>query len=132
MEIMQEINTIESQLTNIEEQKKELLLKDLFLKSKLIFDFLKTDEFVIQKQEDVVSGDIFEDFPMSSIVINHNDYYYDFNEFLEKFNLSIADLEIGAILQKDTKITIDMSFEKFKENVFNINKNILFNTIFTG
>lgn len=121
---METIQTIESQLTNIENQKKELLLKDLFLKSKLILDVLKIDEFVIEKQDDIVSGDIFENFPMSSITINHNDEYYDFNNILEKLDLSIADLELGSILKKNTKITTNMSFEQFKANIFSLNKKI--------
>lgn len=119
---METIQTIESQLNNIENQKKELLLKDLFLKSKLILDFLKIDKFVIEKQDDIVSGDIFENFPLSSITINHNDQYYDFNSILEKLDLSIADLELGSILKKDIKITTDMSFEQFKANIFSVNK----------
>lgn len=120
--MMETIQTIESQLNNIENQKKELLLKDLFLKSKLILDFLKIDKFVIEKQDDIVSGDIFENFPLSSITINHNDQYYDFNSILEKLDLSIADLELGSILKKDIKITTDMSFEQFKANIFSVNK----------
>lgn len=120
--MMETIQTIESQLNNIENQKKELLLKDLFLKSKLILDFLKIDKFVIEKQDDIVSGDIFENFPLSSITINHNDQYYDFNSILEKLDLSIADFELGSILRKDIKITTDMSFEQFKANIFSVNK----------
>lgn len=119
---METIQTIESQLNDIENQKKELLLKDLFLKSKLILEFLKIDEFIIEKQDDILYGEVFADIPISSIIINHKDEYYDFNNILEKLNLSIADLELGSILKKKTKITTDMSFDQFKENVFSVNK----------
>lgn len=122
MDNTQSIKDIETQLNNLEEQKKELLLMDLFLKSKLILEFLKIDEFIIEKQEDLVSGNIFEDFPMCSITINDKGDYHDFNQILGKINLSIADLDIGPILQKDTKITTDMNWEKFKKSISSTKK----------
>lgn len=117
MNELEEINLNEAALVELEEKRNELLLKDLFLKTKLIMDNLNIEKATIEKTTDLVSGDVFDGFTLTTIdfCFNDGEDINSYNDLLEKHNLTLQDMSYDEILKDSTKITIDTTFEEFKK-----------------